>query len=539
MAVFDMLLEDESTSTGTSSKQFYGCYPVNADTGAVSDLHYLVDVPPSLDLSDSFTDADWWMSVPGGSIDASTSTVTVPDASKLAVTTVQPALVEHRYLSTKHASRHLAETKGNLKVLVVYIEAADAVPTPSAQDIYLSVFENEVSLKWQYYHCSNEQLKLEPTELNVLTVKLDLKVAKNDQIAMVNAAEQAAVSAIQDVTGDSTFGNSRQYADLVLYVVPPGTGNWLAYASLGGGMSVYNDLWGLYLAAQAHEVGHNLGLRHAGDGESQYGDHTGFMGGAIMGVHDTTNFPAMCYNAAHHWQLGWYKETFKATVDPAVPTLVKVIAFSDQDKGVTGFDHVLVQTGQNQDLYMQYNRATGVNADVYDYRDMLVVVSDTGDDGTWIEASLSKDDQAVYERKESSGKTLRIEVCSETQTSNPNKPDYMVVSVGYGNTLCSQVIAGLGSFTMYQNALLEIPIPVQAVVDDGTCRGPSATCASDGQCCSGNCHFNTCGGAYDGVPKSTGDYNLSGDGGAFDRNRGGRKTLRGLKQHQAHQQPFY
>lgn len=42
-------------------------------------------------------------------------------------------------------------------------------------------------------------------------------------------------------------------------------------------LSVYNNKWCTYLSGQVHEVGHNLGLAHSGEGTVAYGDQTGMM----------------------------------------------------------------------------------------------------------------------------------------------------------------------------------------------------------------------------------------------------------------------
>jgi hypothetical protein len=265
---------------------------------------------------------------------------------------------------------------------------------------------------------------------------------------------------------------------------------------------------------------HNFRLLHAGEGDSQYSDHTGFMSGAIIGVHDQVNFPKQCYNAQNQWKLKWYEEDTMLSVTPDSPgTLVKVVAFADVAYANAAADKVLVQTGGNLDLYMQYNRAKGFNADTYEYKDKLVIVRDRGD-GTVIEATLDKDNESVYTREEDGSSTpLRVEVCAQVYSNNANKPDYLVVGIGYtSSSLCTQQSSsvGLGGITQQQAACLP--------------PGKDSYCSFDDECCStSNCHNDSCSGIS--VSKDDTAYILDGTN---DRVRGAAsgdntRGLRGLK----------
>jgi hypothetical protein len=260
IVVFDLLNASEEDDVTTTADVFHGCYPVTGNV--VSDLHYNIELPDHVVASQPAPEDldNWWVAIPYGSFDPVTAAVVVPDPTTVYSATGPPA---GRHLSQeqldRHHSRRLAEATGTLKVLIVYIRAQDASPNFSTDDIYATAFQNEVSLKHQFARCSQNQLNLEPTGLGVLDVYVNMRVDDGtDKTAFVNAAEDLALAAIQKTTGDYSISNTRQYADLVMYVVPPGTGNWLAYASVGGGISVYNDKWGIYLSATAHEIGYVL-----------------------------------------------------------------------------------------------------------------------------------------------------------------------------------------------------------------------------------------------------------------------------------------
>jgi Gametolysin peptidase M11 len=54
--------------------------------------------------------------------------------------------------------------------------------------------------------------------------------------------------------------------------------------------SVYNNNWVAYLGGTMHEVGHNLGLRHAFENGTEYEDRTGYMGS----MPEHLRYPVQC-----------------------------------------------------------------------------------------------------------------------------------------------------------------------------------------------------------------------------------------------------
>ncbi len=49
-----------------------------------------------------------------------------------------------------------------------------------------------------------------------------------------------------------------------------------------------------------HEVGHNLGLGHSGEGAEEYRDKSCLIGWVFL-----ETGPLICFNGAKSWQLGW------------------------------------------------------------------------------------------------------------------------------------------------------------------------------------------------------------------------------------------
>jgi len=83
---------------------------------------------------------------------------------------------------------------------------------------------------------------------------------------------------------------------------------------------------------------------------NQYGDITANMGVST----DQVGGPLSCYNAGHHWALGWFPEgRVQYLTPPDSPVRVSVVAFVDV-KALQSNEYVLVRVGS---YYMQYNKA--------------------------------------------------------------------------------------------------------------------------------------------------------------------------------------
>jgi hypothetical protein len=94
---------------------------------------------------------------------------------------------------------------------------------------------------------------------------------------IVSAAEDAGLDLM---SAESAVARLRDFADLTMIVLPPGIlyrglQDWTGYGTVNGMTSVYNNRWGGSLSTTAHEVGHNLGLRHANERGRTYADQMG------------------------------------------------------------------------------------------------------------------------------------------------------------------------------------------------------------------------------------------------------------------------
>ena len=75
-----------------------------------------------------------------------------------------------------------------------------------------------------------------------------------DIIASGKDASDIVDAAIAKATKDLGQAPS-MIANHVMFCIPPGTGNWIAYASVNHWQSAYNDKWCTYPSSNLHEVG--------------------------------------------------------------------------------------------------------------------------------------------------------------------------------------------------------------------------------------------------------------------------------------------
>ena len=207
-----------------------------------------------------------------------TEKIIVPSTASVEVHELSKDEINDRRGQRQRRHRNLATPSGRLRTLVVRVIAKDGTePTASIQKMRADVFEDKLCLKSQYDACSHGQLKIEPYQGKTQTGRsisggvVDVKINSNPVNGNKQTFETNAKAKAAELYGDLT-----QF-DLILFCIPPGTGDWLAYAYVNRLDSYYNDNWCSSISTQVHEVGHNLGLAHSGEGFISYGDQSGMM----------------------------------------------------------------------------------------------------------------------------------------------------------------------------------------------------------------------------------------------------------------------
>ncbi len=277
------------------------------------------------------------------------------------------AIVQVR--TERDRSRRLTMHSGDLKTIMVrVIDSVGNEPSKSIDELRDDVFNDASCLKSQFQKCSYNKLRIQPyQDIGVFDLHVDVNTNTNpngDQL------HNAALIAFMEKFGDPF--DSNQF-DLVMFCNPPTSSHDGAWGQVNGPISNYADDWCSSVAGQMHEVGHNLGLMHSGDGSNEYGDTTGYMGSTP--TDDDFN---MCFNAAKNWQLGWYEDQSKSfnplnANDPVTTVVLNGVV--DYGKNPDAFVTVrLEETDKDTDYYIGYNRKAGMNSDTSEGFDMVTVL---------------------------------------------------------------------------------------------------------------------------------------------------------------------
>ena len=223
---------------------------------------------------------------------------------------------------------------------------------------------------------------------------------------------------------------------------------------------------------------HNLGLLHSNQGDlgasaARYQDFSGYMGGA-KGSFLREGYPVQCFNAANHWELGWYDPTHALEVVPSTPQKVYIGAFADRDlfSNLPGLqEYAIVKSG---DYYIQYNGAWGINKDTNEAANHLLVTQQW-DDGSYLVGQILNNPGAEWTLP---GSSWTIKICDKAPGSDVFA-EVLTVWMGNGTPDCS-----LSDNTPAGNGDVNVPS------DEAVCKDSTETCTNDEDCCSKNCRPN-------------------------------------------------
>lgn len=143
-------------------------------------------------------------------------------------------------------------------VLILRIVINGKRPSVSSNDLKEYIFNHKNSFKNQMFRCSAGALQFVPSKHGVVDIPLAISPNTNNNQALSTMSLLAAPRhlGVKDV---------RDAADYVILVFPSQfVPKLIASGSLGGIASSYKDNLATSLSLAMHEVGHNLGLDHAG-----------------------------------------------------------------------------------------------------------------------------------------------------------------------------------------------------------------------------------------------------------------------------------
>jgi len=274
-------------------------------------------------------------------------------------------------------------------VLVVRVGGIDTSVTNSLTELSDSVFGTfgkKQSLKSQYDACSFGKLEFVQAEdkgilHGVVRIIVPEVLSGVDTGYVLNKVKKIA---------DGKIDLSEESYDHIIYCMPPGVLKqqkvWLAYAELGGQRSVVYDEWCGSLSALMHEIGHNLGLYHAGMGNETYADASGYMGTSVL----SSDGPLMCFNGAQSWQLGFYKDRHSTIPRAGLPWKKNLHGVSQYNL-TRSRDTVIAKFVVNEgdgDLYFAFNLASGINKGTRTSQNEVTIVKSDMRETSFI-ASLS------------------------------------------------------------------------------------------------------------------------------------------------------
>eukprot|EP00546_Thalassionema_frauenfeldii_P015177 CAMPEP_0178920280 /NCGR_PEP_ID=MMETSP0786-20121207/14918_1 /TAXON_ID=186022 /ORGANISM="Thalassionema frauenfeldii, Strain CCMP 1798" /LENGTH=434 /DNA_ID=CAMNT_0020594331 /DNA_START=252 /DNA_END=1552 /DNA_ORIENTATION=+ len=300
----------------------------------------------------------------GFDYDGESNTVHIPPGSTISK--------KNRGGGVESNGRRRLATVGQKTVLVVRAEFFDASTGSTIATLGDEVFGTNgdvINLKSQYDACSYGQLTFSPVadgttfsngvdssanSLNgVITVS-------NPSFNVIGQGDGVVREEMRRLVGGRKGNDiNNQYHMLC---IPPGTtGGWIGYAYINYWLSVYNDNWCNYPSIQMHEIGHNIGLGHAGE-TATYDDQSGMMGYS----YSSDEGPVMCFNAAKTFQLGWFNNNYviQQSDSEAFNLEYPMIGFAQREVASAGDIMILrlMSTTLSKDFYVHFNAQIGFNS---------------------------------------------------------------------------------------------------------------------------------------------------------------------------------
>jgi len=418
---------------GTEGEEECYCDAIEKGTGTGNDKHVLAKFVnfDKKDCERAVSAETILSSSAGFEIDSSTNTAKIPPG----------AIVSERKKNSNaiksEGRRRLME--GEKKILIVrgeFPDASTALSTSLLSDSILGTYGDPVNLASQYSDCSYEKLRF----IKVPDGTTFNEIASEEGAITVTGSETVSGtdnSVIREAM-KSLMGGSQGAADYVMLCLPPGTnGGWIAYAYVNWWLSVYNNNWCSYVSGQMHEIGHNLGLAHSGEGDT-YDDQSGMMGFS----YSQDDGPIMCFNAPKTYQLNWFSDYHRDDLSYLSPIseTISLVGFVDRNAAPQDIHKMIIRvSGDTNDFYVHFNRKRYFNRGSVEGGDQVLVTyrsSGSGYAASTLRAKLSAGGAHTVTQTDLGGSIgdLVISVQSITLSTSESTPSVAVVNIAYGST---------------------------------------------------------------------------------------------------------
>jgi hypothetical protein len=166
--------------------------------------------------------------------------------------------------------------------------------------------------------------------------------------------------------------------------------------------------------------------------------------------------PASCYNAQKLWTLGWFTDRSRSLQVSDLPFRGYLTAYMDYTV-TSSNQNVLIEIKGTNSLYLEYNRAKGMNSGTRAHQNKVAIVGIQGNNPTaqqsWFKAAIMTNDTSVSDtyRLEnfSSGSALVFQVCKTTAGT----PDYVQLSIHLDNGTQTSTCTCVDSTKLFFNNL--------------------------------------------------------------------------------------
>ena len=143
---------------------------------------------------------------------------------------------------SSQSNRKLQGQRGAKKTVMLRIRGYDSEPDFTARELRRYLLTDDLSARRQLERCSQGLVTIDASRYGVLDIPIESNIEGLTSMEVMNLAEVYVNDII--LASDPQVDNIRAWADFLMFIIPPGTGGWAAFATVSGKQSVFNDRWG-------------------------------------------------------------------------------------------------------------------------------------------------------------------------------------------------------------------------------------------------------------------------------------------------------